>query len=104
MMVREEDPEYQLLIQTVRLVWIDSYQHRAVWVDKRLSFAAYAYYLRQRMWVRLNVMQDIRDSQRAPPSPSCALYYVKAVRSLVNYSAPVLIALSPNKQELLEVV
>ena len=31
------------------------------------------------------------------------LYYVQAVRSLVSYSAPVLIALSNNQQERLEV-
>ena len=56
MMVKAANPAWQLHVQGVELTWTKSYQYLDVWVDKRLSIAAHAYYLRERSQARLNVM------------------------------------------------
>ena len=104
MMVRAADPAWQLRVQGVELAWIDSYQYLGVWVDKRLSFTAHAAYLRERTQARLNVMRAMTRPTAGATFSVLRLYYVQAVRSLVDYSAPVLAALSPSQQERLEVV
>ncbi|KAK3895863.1 hypothetical protein Pcinc_000476 [Petrolisthes cinctipes] len=104
MMLKVADPAWQLRVQGIDLAWTNSYQYLGVWVDKRLSFTAHAAYLRERTQARLNVMRAMtRPTAGATFSVLC-LYYVQAVRSLVDYSALVLLALSPNQQERLEVV
>ncbi|KAK3895846.1 hypothetical protein Pcinc_000461 [Petrolisthes cinctipes] len=104
MMLKVADPAWQLRVQGIDLAWTNSYQYLGVWVDKRLSFTANAAYLRERTQARLNVMRAMtRPTAGATFSVLC-LYYVQAVRSLVDYSALVLLALSPNQQERLEVV
>ncbi|XP_076044815.1 uncharacterized protein LOC143027414 [Oratosquilla oratoria] len=90
MMVRAADPAGQLCVQGIRLAWANSYQYLGVWVDKWLSFIAHAAHLRERTQARLNVMR--------------AMYFVLAVRSLVDYIAPVLISLSRSQQERLEML
>ena len=104
MMVRAADPAWQLRVQGVELAWIDSYQYLGVWVDKRLSFTAHAAYLRERTQARLNVMRAMTRPTAGATFSVLRLYFVQAVRSLVDYSAPVLAALSPSQQERLEVV
>ncbi|KAK3889161.1 hypothetical protein Pcinc_006736 [Petrolisthes cinctipes] len=104
MMLKVADPAWQLRVQGIDLAWTNSYQYLGVWVDKRLSFTAHAAYLRERTQARLNMMRAMtRPTAGATFSVLC-LYYVQAVRSLVDYSALVLLALSPNQQERLEVV
>ncbi|KAK3884439.1 hypothetical protein Pcinc_011276 [Petrolisthes cinctipes] len=97
MMLKAEDPAWQLRVQGIDLAWTNSYQYLGVWVDKRLSFTAHAAYLRERTQARLNVMRAMtRPTAGATFSVLC-LYYVQAVRSLVDYSALVLLALSPSR-------
>ncbi|XP_063885546.1 uncharacterized protein LOC135113854 [Scylla paramamosain] len=103
MMVKAADPAWQLRVQGVELAWTNSYQYLGVWVDKRLSFTAHAAYLRERTQARLNEMRVMTGLTAAATFSVLRRYYVQTVRSLVDYSAPVLIALSPN-QERIEVL
>ncbi len=73
-------------------------------MDKRLSFTAHATYLRERTQARLNVMRAMTRPTAGATFSVLRLYYVQAVRSLVDYSAPVLIALSPIQQKRFEVL
>ncbi|KAK4328702.1 hypothetical protein Pmani_000898 [Petrolisthes manimaculis] len=104
MMLKAVDPAWQLHVQGIDLVWTNSYQYHGVWVDKRLSFTAHAAYLRERTQARLSVMRAMTRPTAGATFSILRLYYVQAVRSLVDYSALVLLALSPNQQERLEVV
>ncbi|MPC78118.1 putative RNA-directed DNA polymerase from transposon BS [Portunus trituberculatus] len=104
MMVKAADPAWQLRVQGVELTWTNSYQYLRVWVDKRLSFTAHAACLRERTQARLNVMRAMTRPTAGATFSVLRLYYVQAVRSLVDYSAPILVALSPNQQERFEVV
>ncbi|XP_063887725.1 uncharacterized protein LOC135115154 [Scylla paramamosain] len=104
MMVKAADPTWQLHVQGVELAWTNSYQYLGVWVDKRPSFTAHAAYLRERTQSRLSVMRAMTRINAGATFSVLRQYYVHAVRSLVDYSAPVLIALSPNQQERIEVL
>ena len=75
-----------------------------MWVGKRLSFAAHAAYLRERTQARLNVMRAMTRLTEGATYSVLRLYYVQAVRSLVDHSAPALTALSPDQQGRLEVL
>ena len=99
MMVKAADPAWQLRVEGVGLAWISSCQYLGVWVDKRLSFTAHVAYLRERTQARLDAMRAMTRLTAGATYSVLRLYYVQAVRSLVDYSAPVLIALSPYQQE-----
>ncbi|KAG0706165.1 putative RNA-directed DNA polymerase from transposon BS [Chionoecetes opilio] len=104
MMIRAANPACQLRVQGIGLAWTDSYLYLGVWLDRRLSFTAQVAYLRDRTQARLNVMKAMTRLNAGVTFSVLRLYYVQAVRSLVDYCAPVFIALSPNQQERLEVL
>ena len=104
MAIKATNPACQLRVQGVGLAWTDSYQYLGVWVDQRLSFTAQVTYLRDRTQARLNVMRAMTRPGAGATFSVLRLYYVQAVRSLVDYSAPVLVALSHCQQGRLEVV
>ncbi|KAK3886540.1 hypothetical protein Pcinc_009313 [Petrolisthes cinctipes] len=104
MMLKAADPAWQLCVQGIDLAWTNSYQYLGVWVDKWLSFTTHATYLRERTQARLNVMRAMTRPTAGATFSVLRLYYVQAVFSLVDYSALVLLALSPNQQERLEVM
>ncbi|KAG0716376.1 putative RNA-directed DNA polymerase from transposon BS [Chionoecetes opilio] len=104
MTIKAANPACQLRVQGIGLAWTDSYLYLGVWLDRRLSFTAQLDYLRERTQARLNVMRAMTRLNAGATFSVLRLYYVQAVRSLVDYCAPVLIALSPSQQERLEVL
>lgn len=92
-MIRATNPACQLPVQGIWLAWTESYQYLGVWIYKRLSFTTQVVYLRERTQGRLNVMRAITQASAGATFSILHLYYGQAVRSLVDYSAPVLIAL-----------
>ena len=96
MMLKATNPAWQLHVQGVEQTWTKAYQYLGVWVDKRLSFAAHAAYLREVTPARLNVMRTITRLMEGASYSVLSLYYVQAVRSLVDYSAATLTVLSPH--------
>ena len=105
MAIKTPTPAGQLLsVQGVGLAWTDSYQYLGVWVDRQLSFTQHVTYLRERTQARLNLMRAMTRPSAGATFPVLRLYYLQAVRSLVDYSAPVLVALPRQQQQRLEVV
>ncbi|KAG0720443.1 RNA-directed DNA polymerase from mobile element jockey [Chionoecetes opilio] len=104
MTIRAANPACQLRVQGIGLAWTDSYLYLGVWLDRRLSFTAQLDYLRERTQARLNVMRAMTRLNAGATFSVLRLYYVQAVRSLVDYCALVLIALSPSQQEWLEML
>ncbi|XP_050724605.1 uncharacterized protein LOC127002567 [Eriocheir sinensis] len=104
MMFKAAPPDAQLFIRDVRLAWTPAYQYLGVWLDKGLSFIKQATYLKERTQARLNVMRAMTKTRAGATFPVLRLFYVQTVRALIDYSAPVLIALSPTQQRRIEVV
>ena len=98
MMVKAANPAWQL--QGVEPAWTKAYQYLGVWVDKRLSFTAYAVYMRTQ--VKLNVMRAMARlmagttysvlrlySQRSPSTSRGGLRcYKHAMRMRITLGAP----------------
>ncbi|XP_050703623.1 uncharacterized protein LOC126989089, partial [Eriocheir sinensis] len=104
MAIRDTTPAAQLRVQGVGLAWTSSFQYLGVWIDQQLSFTQQVTYLRERTLARLNVMRAMTRPWAGATFSVLRLYYLRAVRSLVDYSAPVLVGLSRHQQRRLEVV
>ena len=70
-----------------------------VWVDKWLSFTTHVAYLKERTQERLNAIRAMKRRTCGATYSILRLFYVQMMRALVDYSTPVLIALSPTQQE-----
>ena len=103
MAIRTATPAGRLSVQGIGLAWTDRYLYLGVWVDSRLSFGPQLAHLRDRMEARLNVMRAMTRPAAGATYHVLRLYYVQAVRSLVDYSAPVLTAISTSQRMRLEV-
>ena len=98
MVFKTTPPDYHLQVQGVRLAWTRSYLYLGVWLDRGLTFTAQASYLRERTEARINVMRAMTRSHAGATYSVLRLFYVQAVRALVDYSAPVLVSLSPTNR------
>merc|ERR1712035_95892 len=99
MAIRAVTPAHQLRVQGVQLAWTGSYNYLGVWLDQHLSFTAEVTYLRERARARVNVMRAMTRPSAGATLSVLRVYYVQAVRSLVDYSAPVLVALTRSQQQ-----
>ncbi|KAG0725731.1 putative RNA-directed DNA polymerase from transposon BS [Chionoecetes opilio] len=97
-------PVCPLQIQGIRLAWTRSFQYFGMWPDRSLTFTTQVTYLRERAETRLNIMRAMTRTHAGATSSVPRLFYVHNVRALVDYSAPVLVALSLTQQRRLEVL
>ncbi|XP_050706570.1 uncharacterized protein LOC126991941 [Eriocheir sinensis] len=104
MAIRDTTPAAQLRVQGVGLAWTSSYQYLGVWIDQQLSFTQQVTYLRESTLARLKVMRAMTRPWGGATFSVLRLYYLRAVRSLVDYSAPVIVGLSRHQQGRLEVL
>ena len=104
MMMKTAFPDCHLRTQGIRLAWTNSHRYLGVWVDRSLTFTTQPTYLRERTQARINVMRAMTRTHTGATSSVLRLFYVLAVRALVDYSAPVLVALSPTQQKRIEVI
>lgn len=89
-----------LSVQDVRLAWTSSYQYLGcVWLEQGLTFTTQARYLKKRTQARISVLRAMTRTHAAATYSLLRLFYVQGVRALVDYSAPVLVALSPSQQK-----
>ena len=75
-----------------------------MWVDSGLTFTTQVTYLRDRTEARTNVMRAMTRTSAGATFSVLRLFYVQAVRALVDYSAPVLVTLSRSQQKRMEVI
>ena len=104
MMIKAANPAGQLHVQNVGLPWTRTYQYLGVWIDRGLTFTTQATYLRERMTARINVLRAMTRPCAGATYNVLRLFYVQAVRSLVDYSAPVLAAFSAHQRGRVEAI
>ncbi|XP_045105294.1 uncharacterized protein LOC123500720 [Portunus trituberculatus] len=93
-----------LSIQGVCLQWVPAYQYLGVWVDQRLTFRKEVEYLKERTKTRLSVMRAITNTRAGATHRVLRLYYVQAVRSLIDYAAVGLVSLADSNKKSLETI
>ena len=97
MLVRgRRPPDLQLLIHDRPVTWVIHHQCLGVFVDRQLTFKAHIDYLKRRAWERLNAMRVLANCKQGATYTVLKTYYVMAIRSLIDYCAPLLVAVKPN--------
>ena len=97
-------PDTSLRIQGVCLQWVPAYQYLGVWVDQRLTFRKEVEYLKERTKARISVMRAMTTTKAGATDRVLRLYYVQAVRSLVDYAAVTLVSLADTNRRSLEAI
>ena len=104
MAINGPTPDEALRIQGARLEWTGAYQYLGVWIDQGLTFKKQVRYLRERTKHRLTVMRAMTNSRSGATLKVLRLFYIQAVRSLVDYSSVALVSLTKTKKTDLEKV
>jgi len=96
MLVRgRRQPDQLLLIHDRPVTWVVHHQCLGVFVDRKLTFKAHIDYIKRRAWERLNAMRVLANCSQGATYTVLRTYYIMAIRSLVDYCAPVLAAVGP---------
>ena len=104
MVFRAKDPQTHLHIRHTQVEWVKEHQYLGVWLDKGLKFSRQVTYLVERMNARHSMMRAMTRPLIGASPAVLRLYYIHAIRPLVDYSAPTLITLSDKMCQKLEVV
>ena len=104
MTIMSSTPDRNLRIQGVQLEWTTTYQYLGVWIDQRLTFRKEVEYLLERTSNRLSVMAAMTNTRAGATHRVLRLYYVQAVRSLVDYAAVALVSLADTNKKALETI
>ena len=95
-------PPGTVKVQGTELTWVGKHLYLGVVIDQRLTFAPETERLCERVQARLNVMRAMTSPAAGAHPAVLRTFYVHAVRSLVDYAAPVLTSLAPTWQTKLE--
>ena len=94
-------PNHQLKINDIQIEWVKDHKYLGILFDNRLSFNNHVQYLLTKCHKRINVMKSLTTINKGAYAKVLITYYVTAVRSLIDYAAPVLTNISQkNMQEL----
>lgn len=102
MVVKGRNPDSHLTIQDSELEWVRSYLYLGVWIDQSLSFTKELDYVKDKTKSRLNAMWAMTNPKTGATQSILRLFYIQAIRTHVDYAAPVLVALSESKWKNLE--
>ena len=103
MFFRGRPPVATLNLGGRRLAWSTAHRYLGVWFDPQLSFRPQVTYLRDLLAARQRVLRVISSLDGGAHFDVKRLFYMQAMRSLVDYSAPCLPALGGSLVAKLEV-
>lgn len=87
-------PNTPLLLGTAEIPRSHSHQYLGVWLDEKLSFQTHVRYLRERTVARTRVLKAIAWRGTGASFAVKRLFYIQAIRSVIDYSALCLCDLS----------
>ena len=93
----------RLTVQNTHLEWVTQQMYLGVIIDQRLSFRAEVDYLRNRTGSRLNVMRAMTNPAAGATPSVLRLFYIHAIRPLIDYAAPALSYVAKTWMDQLEV-
>ena len=74
------------------------YKYLGVWIDQRLTFKTEVDYLRTRAMARVNVMKAMTHHTAGASSAVLRLFYIHAIRPIIDYAAPALTSIAATWQ------
>ena len=93
---------YHLELQGRRIHWVTEYKYLGIVIDKRLSMRKHLFVLKKRIEARLNLMRRLTSRSSGATLKVLKLYYTTAIRSILEYSAPASILMSPTSAKQLD--
>ena len=104
MAIKCKQPAHPLQVQGTDISWVRSHLYLGIWIDYHLSQQKEVTYLRERAAPRWAVMKKISSLDGGASYQVLRLFYIQAIRSLIDFSAPALVGLTPLLTQKLEVI
>lgn len=104
MFLGSSTPREALHIQDSPIEWVTSYKYLGVWITKNQGADKQLRYLQETTKNRTNVMRAMTSPSLGASYKVLRTYYLQAVRSIIDYAAPVVLTLNPQQQRKLEVI
>ena len=73
-----------------------------IWINDKLSLQLHIVCIRERVWPCLRAMKAITATDGGADFRVLKTFYKQAIRSITDYTAPLLVTISPNQMEHLE--
>lgn len=104
MAIRTPQPRHQLLLGHTPVEYTTTHRYLGVIFDSKLTFKPEVAYLRTRANSRLNALKFLAGKGRGASQKVLKLFYIQAIRSLVDYAAPAILTLNHQELQKLEVI
>ena len=104
MSVKSDEPHFRLRIAAQDIEWVEQYKYLGVYLDKQFSSNTHITHLRERAKARLAPMKYMTNTKVGAQIEIQKLYYLATIRSLIDYSAPILVNLKETQYTKLEVL
>jgi len=85
-----KDPDYNLKILSKLIPWVQSEKYLGVYIDKYLTFAKQIEYVCLKCQKKINFMKSLTSLYRGANVKVLKTFYIAAIRSIIDYSAPAL--------------
>ncbi|XP_068243803.1 uncharacterized protein [Palaemon carinicauda] len=104
MAIKHSQPPPPLNLLGMPIEWVNNFTYLGVNLNFRLSPTPEITLLKHKVNSRLNALRRITSLNQGATHHILRLFYIQAVRSLVEYAAPVLTTLSPTQEKSIEVI
>ena len=94
----QNSQEIPININGTPIEWVNTYRYLGIVFDSKLSFTPLIKDLVTRMKARLNIMRTLAGTVKGAIVRALRQFYIQAIRSLVDYAAPIL-SIAPKSPE-----
>ena len=93
-----------LHIQGIQLEQVREYKYLGIWIDNRLTFKKEVKHLKETTALRLSAMRCLTGKVQGASHRVLRMFYIQAIRPIVDYAASVLFYISKSLQLQLETI
>ena len=104
MTFRQRPPRDQLKLGQTNIKYTTTHQYLGIWLDTKLTFSTHVRYIQERIKARTKALLFISRGGKGAPTKITRLFYIAAIRSIIDYCAPCLPGLSDALIKSLEVL
>jgi len=104
MYFHRKDPSFHLNILASNIPWVTHEKYLGIIIDKNLNFIKQIEYTRTKCLKKLNFMKSLSSIHKGAKSNLLKLFYIAAIRSLIDYAAPALQFAAPSQLKKLEAI
>jgi ribonuclease HI len=96
------DPQYNVRLYNKEIEWVKQHKYLGIFFDKHLNFKHHVNYLHAKCLKRINLMKSLTTIYKGASARVLKIYYLTAIRSLIDYSAPVMNNLNASNYAILQ--